>query len=173
MIDLNTERMVGQGDFLVDGMIVNRLHGLNDLCLKYVNKNSNILELGCNIGVSTRLFLHYASHVTGVDMNQHNEINNIAKEFENFKFIHSRFDSFFSKNNDFYDLIYIDGDHAYNAVVRDITNALNFINIGGVIAGHDYYTSSKSGVPRAVKDQLSQYGEPDVFSDSSWCLIIK
>lgn len=173
MIDLSTERMCGRGDYLVNGMKVNRLYGLNDLCLKHVDKKSNILELGCNIGSSTRLFLHHASHVTGVDMNYTDEISTITKEFDNFKFIHSSFDSFFSNNSKFYDLIYIDGDHRYNAVVRDISNALNFINTGGVIAGHDHYTDLGTGVPRAVKDKLSRFGEPEIYSDSSWSLIIK
>ena len=173
MIDLSTERMSGLGDFLVNGMKVNRLHGLNDLCLKHVNNKSNILELGCNIGVSTRLFLHHASHVTGVDMNYPNEISAITKQFNNFKFIHSSFDSFFSNNDEFYDLIYIDGDHTYNSVLLDISNALNCINTGGVIAGHDYYTDLGTGVPRAVKEKLSQFGDPEIYSDSSWSLVIK
>lgn len=173
MIDLNTERMSGQGDFLINGMKVNRLHGLNDLCLKHVDKKSNILELGCNIGVSTRLFLHYASHVTGVDMNYTNEISVITKKFDNFKFIHSSFDLFFSNNNEFYDLIYIDGNHTYDNVACDISNALNFINTGGVIAGHDYYTDLGTGVPIAVKEKLSQFGDPEIYSDSSWSLVVK
>ena len=36
-----------------------------------------------------------------------------------------------------YDLIFIDGDHMYDAVHADFTNALNLINPGGTIVTHD------------------------------------
>lgn len=36
-----------------------------------------------------------------------------------------------------YDFIYIDGDHSFKAVYRDINNFFPLLNNGGVIAGHD------------------------------------
>jgi predicted O-methyltransferase YrrM len=36
------------------------------------------------------------------------------------------------------DLIFIDGDHTYDAVKCDIAKALDYIKPGGIITGHDY-----------------------------------
>ena len=46
-------------------------------------------------------------------------------------------DDFFEKNNEFFDLIFIDGLHESNQVYRDITNSLNILNKQGYIICHD------------------------------------
>lgn len=38
-----------------------------------------------------------------------------------------------------FDLVFIDGDHSYEGVSRDIEMFLPLVNKGGVIGGHDYY----------------------------------
>lgn len=170
MIDLNTERMKGRGDVTIDGMKVNRLFGLNDLCIKYVDKNTKLLELGCNDLVSTRLFCHYAGFVTGVDRRMSPQVSVTKENFPTFEFVNDSFDSYISKCDTKFDLIYIDGDHLYDSVVRDIRSSLKIIKPGGLITGHDYYTTTNSGVPKAVSDMLGEYGEPEIFSDSSWVI---
>lgn len=46
-------------------------------------------------------------------------------------------DDFFNQNNDFFDIIFIDGLHESNQVYRDITNSLNILNKEGYIICHD------------------------------------
>jgi hypothetical protein len=49
------------------------------------------------------------------------------------------------------DLIYIDGNHAYEYVRDDIANYNQRVNRGGILAGHDY-SWSWQGVIRAVEE---------------------
>lgn len=46
-------------------------------------------------------------------------------------------DQFFEQNNNKYDIIFIDGDHVYEQVIRDVHNALAVIKEGGCIVFHD------------------------------------
>lgn len=54
------------------------------------------------------------------------------------------------------DFAYIDGDHGYHAVRRDLENARDKVKPNGIISGHDY-TERFPGVMLAVDDFLSQY----------------
>ncbi len=54
-------------------------------------------------------------------------------------------DNFFSLNRDFYDFIYIDGDHTAASVLKDGINALKFLEPSGVIAFDDYMWRSGRG----------------------------
>jgi predicted O-methyltransferase YrrM len=67
-------------------------------------------------------------------------------------------------------LVYIDADHSYEAVKRDIEIWLPRIRKGGIIGGHDYETAGKFGVKRAVDER---FGKPDmVFEDTSWLVYL-
>ena len=46
-------------------------------------------------------------------------------------------DKFFLENRSTFDLIFIDGLHIHEQVLKDIDNSLNFLNEGGVILLHD------------------------------------
>ena len=46
-------------------------------------------------------------------------------------------DDFFKENNETYDLIFIDADHSYDSVLKDIQNAKKFIKDDGIICGDD------------------------------------
>lgn len=48
-------------------------------------------------------------------------------------------DDFFVSNSKKFDLIYLDADHSYEAVKRDIDNSLKIINSDGFITGDDYH----------------------------------
>ncbi len=63
-----------------------------------------------------------------------------------------------------FDFIYIDADHNYVPVMRDIGQALLLLKPGGILAGHDC-AEHCPGVVRAVKEY---FGEVRVFKDSSW-----
>lgn len=64
----------------------------------------------------------------------------------------------------FFDLVYIDGNHAYDFVVEDITLWLSKLKKGGYMSGHDY--GIRDGVYPGVNHM---FGKPDiVFPDSTW-----
>jgi len=54
-----------------------------------------------------------------------------------------------------FDFIYIDGDHSYEAVMRDFRLALNFLAPNGCIAFHD--PLSWQGVSRALKEIAREF----------------
>jgi len=46
-------------------------------------------------------------------------------------------DQFFEQNMSKYDVIFIDGDHTFGQVYKDVINSLNCMKIGGIIVMHD------------------------------------
>ena len=46
-------------------------------------------------------------------------------------------DDFFKKNNEKFDLIFLDGLHTYEQTIKDIDNSLKFLNDHGVVIIHD------------------------------------
>jgi len=162
---LDTERMTGFGAYRVDGYDVNYLFGLRDLCEDFLSKESHVLELGCNDGVSTRLFCEYTNEVTAVDINLTKKFKSLLNDSSNIKFYHLDFDLFFKKNTNKYDLIYIDGPHDYSSVKSHIENCKKIIKKHGVICGHDYH--SEVGVIEAVNESFGKENIK-IYSDSSW-----
>ena len=56
-------------------------------------------------------------------------------------------DEFFSSNNDKFDIIFIDGLHQYEQVIRDVKNSLNCLTKNGIILLHDC-------LPRTLWNQI-------------------
>lgn len=54
--------------------------------------------------------------------------------------------------DEYFDLIYIDGDHSYDGVKKDLNIAFNKIKNGGYIFGHDYNQTVFPGVVKAVNE---------------------
>ena len=52
------------------------------------------------------------------------------------------------------DFVFIDADHSYESVTKDINSWLPKIKKGGIISGHDYFTSP--GVKSAVDELLGK-----------------
>ncbi len=86
--------------------------------------------------------------------------------------------SFFNiVNNNYYDIIYIDGDHSYEGVKSDLDNAYNKIRPGGYIMGHDYEmnmekarTHYEFGVKRAVTEFCDKYNQTIVAKAMDGCV---
>lgn len=67
-------------------------------------------------------------------------------------------------NNEF-DFLYIDANHSYDGVKRDLELYIPKVKKGGVIAGHDY-VENWVGVRKAVDES---FGSPDkTYMDGSW-----
>lgn len=64
------------------------------------------------------------------------------------------------------DFIYIDADHTYDWVKKDILSSLKVLKKGGILAGHDYAKAYENMVVKAVDEVL---GVPDKnYVDTSW-----
>ena len=50
------------------------------------------------------------------------------------------------------DLVFIDADHSYEAVKRDIQTWVKKLKVGGILCGHDYWPGSWPEVRRAVNE---------------------
>ena len=120
-------------------------------------KKLQILEIGSFEGHSAIYFLEKFpnSIITCVDMWQNNdalkefnfskiEINfdkNTKKYKKNLKKYKQSSDHFFKSTKDlinYYDIIYIDGDHYYEAVFRDLLNSFKALKINGIIIIDDF-----------------------------------
>jgi predicted O-methyltransferase YrrM len=125
--------------------------------LDIYNKKLQILEIGSFEGYSALYFLENFpySTITCVDMWQNNEeqkefnlskveINfdkNTKKYKDNLKKYKQSSDYFFKNTKDrlnHYDIIYIDGDHYYKTVFKDVTNSFAALKIGGVMILDDF-----------------------------------
>lgn len=69
-------------------------------------------------------------------------------------------DAFFADNRETFDLIFIDGLHHYEQVVRDIRNSLAVLNPGGVILVHDCLPLD---APAQYRAQCQMFWNGDVW----------
>ena len=92
--------------------------------------------------------------------------NEVVKRFKQMPHVHVHrmsSDDWFAKQEDnILDWIYLDGDHSYAGVLRDLYNALRVVKKGGVILGDDYawpfQKHGKPGVTAAVDQFILETG---------------
>ncbi len=65
------------------------------------------------------------------------------------------------------DFVFIDGDHSYDAVIKDIKAWLPKIKTGGILSGHDYEIPS---VKKACHDVLGERNLEDPWKEGCWML---
>lgn len=65
-------------------------------------------------------------------------------------------------NPNFFDLVFIDGEHTYAAVKEDIAAWYPLVNYGGILSGHDY---SMAEIKKAVVEFGEFYCKPVWHSD--------
>ena len=185
MLDLDTilkkRRMPhseGDPDGMIHGKRVNRLFGLNDLIKENLKLDSIICELGAHVGVSTSLFAYYCKLVYSVDVWTtigvdyipafESEFDAYMVNFHNVvKIKDTSVNASYRFMDGYLDAVYVDADHSYEAVKKDIKYWKPKIKKGGFIAGHDYFIElADTDVTKAV---IEVFGEPDkVYEDSSW-----
>jgi len=56
------------------------------------------------------------------------------------------------------DMVFIDGDHRYETVLRDIDRACGLAKSGGIVCGHDYGHPLWPGVKKAVDEKFGDVG---------------
>lgn len=129
---------------------------------KIYKKKLKILEIGSFEGLSSLYFLYYFpnSKLTCVDLWKNNKQDkdykffNVEKTFDNntkkFKKKLKKFkctsDTFFKENLEYlenkFDIIYVDGNHNYQFVFRDLINSFRAIKVGGIIIVDDFLNYS-------------------------------
>ena len=125
-----------------------------DLILNKYFKEFSYLEIGSWEGSSALYILnnYKTKKVYCVDVWDKDEkyeelykknFNNFLHNMEEFKdryfFFKERSDDFFKKNDEYFDLIYIDGTHESFQVDKDINNAWKFLNLNGIIICDDFF----------------------------------
>lgn len=64
-----------------------------------------------------------------------------------------------------YDFVFIDGDHAYESVKRDIEAWKDKVKSGGYLCGHDYGCSGFPGVKKAVDEH---FPDAEIDKRNTW-----
>lgn len=106
----------------------------------------------------------YMSYVEdGVASSRFKDAFLMAKEklsgFPQAKFIRKTSDDAATYIREQLDFVYIDGNHSYENVKRDITNYFPLVKPSGVIGGHDYVPYYFKGVVQAVNEFATRYGK--------------
>lgn len=70
-------------------------------------------------------------------------------------------DDFFLKNKENFDIIFIDGLHLCEQVIKDINNSLNFLNEDGIIVCHDCLPNNES-------EQVEHYDGVSSWTGTVW-----
>lgn len=162
--------------------------GLANLC-KWANEKGatgTAVEIGSYSGEGTMILAKYFKHVLAVDpwLNGY-DINDVAssqcpmkfvlakfhentKGFDNVSYSQSKsLDALdFIKDGEL-DLVYVDGDHRYEAVLADLKGWLPKLRAGGIMAGHDW---SFKDVQKALAEVFLNK-EAVLFQGDSWALI--
>jgi SAM-dependent methyltransferase len=158
---LTTKRCLYPGD-ATD--IHNFLPGLVELLLSA--KPRSVIEIGSDRGVSTELFLLTTARVVAIDPWQNEssfrEFAERCAGYPHLEIVRERCPEAQGRFSPEFDLCYIDADHSYEAVRRDILACTRIVKPGGWLAGHDYHQPQ---VERAVRSMID---EPIAFRDGSW-----
>ena len=102
-----------------------------------------------------------SSHENNIEEDWNDIYELVIKKFNNNKnvLIHkgNSEDILKSFNDNFFDWIYIDGDHSYKGVKIDLELSYKKVRINGFISGDDYYENTDYGVINAVDEFLESY----------------
>ena len=103
-------------------------------------------------------YLERYKQVTGGTTEEHfkayyeKTYNSVVKRFQKMEHVHvhrmSSNDWFETQQDNYFDWIYLDGDHSHEGVLRDLHSSLRVVKAGGIILGDDYrWPSQKHGKP--------------------------
>jgi predicted O-methyltransferase YrrM len=139
-----------------------------------VARPRRVLETGSYKGVSTEFWALHCEKVVSIDpstnMAVRRELHARLGHYPHVQLIEA-FSPLLPHPFDF-DLVYLDGDHSYDTVSKEIEAYKPHLIHGGWIGGHDYTDTPTfgDGVKRAVDELLGI--PPYRFSDGSWLVPI-
>lgn len=103
----------------------------------YENNIKSILEIGTYKGGSASAFLRLGCKVTSIDIVKQSEIAELEKQHGYSFYLRDNFTA-----TSEYDLLFIDGDHSYEACKKDYEDYRSLVKKDGFIAFHDIVNSS-------------------------------
>jgi hypothetical protein len=131
--------------------MMTRIDIINHYIEKY--KYQSYLEIGCQWGNCFKQIK--CNYKMSVDPNPNSSaIRKVTSDF------------FFKYNEEFFDIIFIDGLHLEEQVDRDIKNSLGFINPNGTIVVHDC-------LPKNEKEQLETWDHKGAWVGTVWRSFLK
>ena len=93
-------------------------------------------KLACAVDTWRGSDEHQKLNMNFIESNFDNNLKDHAAQFMKYKQTSTEF---FKNNKIFFDFIYIDGNHEFEAVLEDSINSWNYLNAGGVIVFDDYF----------------------------------
>ena len=147
----------------------------------------NIIKT-CNISSVDAVDLfegtQYSGDVNGNNIIEYNldtsflELSEKFKDMPDVKIIKSDSSKYLSSvENNYYDIIYIDGDHSYQGVKKDLEASFEKVKDGGFIMGHDYEMNAEKGknlynfgVKKAVDEFCVKYGQSILAKAMDGCV---
>ena len=151
---------------------VNKIHGLIEFCEEFVTKDTVMIELGTGRGVSTEVFAHFAKLVYTIDMRRWDDTTdkNISVYENIIPIVDNTYNTYSGFEDNSIDLIYLDSDHEFNHVKKELSLYRPKLKITGICSGHDYQEQAND-VIKAVNEV---FGKPDkVYKDSTWVVDLK
>jgi len=103
---------------------------LKDLIKEYDVKD--VLEIGVEKGISTKVFCDNGCHVVGVDVEQ------TSFEHDNFYFYKGDSNRYLVGNDGIYDLIFLDGFYTYDRLEKDVPLCWEALKEGGILVFNEY-----------------------------------
>jgi hypothetical protein len=70
---------------------------------------------------------------------------------------------------DYFDCIYVDGDHTAKAVYEDLTNSYRVLKEGGMLMGHDYHYTLGGDVVHAVNSFCENFNQQVNYIANDGC----
>jgi len=161
--------------------------------LKHFNPTGLGIEIGVNTGTFAKEILSSCPnlkllmldcwkeasgeiHEDPVNVNNHvqlckiNEtIKNTSAHYERARLIKGfsgEFSSLFKEQT--FDFIYIDADHSYDAVKKDLHNWYSKLKPGGLFSGHDYVNNDNCGVKQAVDEFAGALNIEVNYTTNDW-----
>ena len=151
---------------IVDKAYEKRVNELYDLSDKLDCEKKTIIEIGTWKGTSAISFSKKFEKVYSLDIVE-SSVNNLNnKKIDNITALLRNDVVVNSFDDTSVDVIYIDGDHTYGAVLSDLKELTPKVKKGGYICGHDYQ-GNVTGVQKAVNEFFGRV--PDILTPSHSC----
>lgn len=175
---MDTEKLQYEGDVSIGSEI----SPFDELALKTIlssfgRNNLKILEVGSWVGLgSTKIFVDYSEKLVCADSWKGNNIdqhNNVVSQIDPYclflnntkhyseKIISIRgltSQTLDSLAKNYFDIIFIDADHTYNGVKKDIQLAMPLLKRSGILVGHDCeanYSSLNRNIKNIIRNNLN------------------
>lgn len=162
------------------------ISGLEDLCSyikEHFTDNITLVEVGVYTGESTMIFRKclpnarlicidpWQSGYDPTDAASNSDMNQVEAIFDQRRWLLGNITKVKGTSEDFkinqkIDIVYIDGNHSYEGVKKDILYWKDKVQLA--IAGHDYGSTLHPGVKQAVDESFTI---DKTFVDQSWIKI--